>query len=425
TKPKNPDCSSYNPATGRWDTCEWRYDPTVGKYVENFVPTKEDPASGSQVPASASGTSGLPQSSTPDGAFDLFYNADISNVVVSQAASGDALVSFNTTGGSALSGDALVLATLLNIVQSSTSFNGGQIATFSSNIYGDIYGDLFIDPSLTSGLQPSAAPDNSDVSLNVEGSSSIYNDITLDAQSGNAAVTNNTTAGDATSGNATAMLNLVNILNSAISSSSSFIGVLNIFGSLNGDILLPIDMLNTLIASNNHSGDLSADLSDNQSIENIVETAAKSGDATVTHNTSAGAAATGDASTNITLLNLTGRQVVASNSLLVFVNVLGEWVGVIMDAPAGSTSAMFGTGVTQNDCSSCSGGDTEINANTESKISNNVLVNAQSGDATVASNTTGGSATSGDANTFANILNISNSTFSFTDWFRLIFINIT
>src|SRR5690606_26762954 len=87
---------------------------------------------------------------------------------------------------------------------------------------------------------------------------------------------------------------------------------------------------------------------DTQSIVNNINTAAASGNANVSNNTQAGNATTGDAQTNVTILNLTGRNVVAANSLLVFVNVLGEWVGVIVDAPAGSTSAALGTGVTEN-----------------------------------------------------------------------------
>jgi hypothetical protein len=417
TKPKTPKNYSYNPATNMWDTEEYRYDAPSGKYVPNTVSVASNPNS-TPTPTSSSNQ-----------IFDLYYNADISNVVVSQATSGDALVSFNTTGGSALTGDALVLATLLNLVSSSTGFNGGEVATFSSDIYGDVFGDLYVDPAMLATLQPSSAPDNSNVTLNVEGSGSIENNITLDAKSGNATVEKNTTAGDATTGNATAVLNLINVLNSAISSGDSFIGMLNIFGNLNGDILLPLGLLNTLLASGGSPSGTSGntttdvDLSDTQSINNLVNTAATSGNAVVDHNTSAGSATTGDSSTNITLLNLTGREVVGSNSLLVFVNVLGKWIGVIMDAPAGSTSAALGSGVTKNECSSCSG-DTEINADTSSQINNNVNVNAASGDATVASNTSAGDATTGDANAAVNILNISNSSFSFDDWFGVLFINV-
>jgi hypothetical protein len=68
----------------------------------------------------------------------------------------------------------------------------------------------------------------------------------------------------------------------------------------------------------------------------------------VSRNTQADSAKTGDATSNLTLLNLTGHNVIAENAVLVFVNVFGKWVGLIMDAPQGATSAVLGGGVSSN-----------------------------------------------------------------------------
>src|SRR5690606_32678556 len=51
-------------------------------------------------------------------------------------------------------------------------------------------------------------------------------------------------------------------------------------------------------------------------------------------------------------------------------------------------------------------------------------VNAQSGDASVTGNTAAGDAQSGDATASVNIANISNSTFSLSDWLGVLFINV-
>ena len=420
TAPKITPKYSYNTVTGMWDTTEWRYDAPSGKYVPNIVSVAANPLTdSSSVPLN------LPSDSSSDHTFDLFYNASISNAFSSQATTGNASVIGNTLGGSALSGDALALANIFNLLQSSASFlGGGEVATFSSDIYGDVYGDLYIDPAVLATLQPASTANEAKIDINVAGSGQINNDIALDAQSGDANVQKNTTAGNATSGSATAILNLINLINSAISTGGSFMGMLNIYGNLNGDILLPENILQTLLAANGSTNaidtDITANLSDSQSINNNVDATAASGAASVTHNTTAGAATTGDASTNITLLNLTGRQVVGANSLLVFVNVLGTWVGVIMDAPTGSTSAALGSGITENTQSLDAG----IDSDTDSQINNNVNVNAASGDATVASNTTAGNATTGDAKAAVNILNITNSSFNFADWFGVLFINV-
>ena len=419
SKPINAPDYSYNPETKAWDTTEWRYDPTAGKYVPNNITTSPQPV-GSEIPLDGDSTQ----------FFSLYNNATISNSVNSHAQSGDSWVTGNTLAGNALTGDALALVNILNMINSSAGFqNGGEIATFSSDIYGNVYGDLYVDPGALTALQPAAGvggtDGNTDIQVNANLSNSVANEVNLNAQSGNANVSRNTAGGNATSGSANAVANLINMLNSAISSGGSFLGVLNIYGSLNGDILLPPGLLNALLASNatnsTNSTSVNANLSDTQSITNNIKTNATSGSATVAHNTQAGNATTGNGQTNVTILNLTGRNVVAANSLLVFVNVLGQWVGVIMDAPAGTTSAALGSGVTANSSSNL---DATYNVNTSNAIVNNVDVNAKSGDANVTGNTKAGNASTGDATASVNVANISNSNFSLSGWFGILFINV-
>ena len=50
--------------------------------------------------------------------------------------------------------------------------------------------------------------------------------------------------------------------------------------------------------------------------------------------------------------------------------------------------------------------------------------NAQSGNATVRNNTLGGNATTGDAKTSVNVMNLANSSFNLSDWFGILFINV-
>ncbi|MNI21126.1 hypothetical protein D3C73_746320 [compost metagenome] len=162
-------------------------------------------------------------------------------------------------------------------------------------------------------------------------------------------------------------------------------------------------------------------INDTQSIVNNVTLNAASGSANVLNNTKAGNATSGTAATNLTILNYTGHQVVASNSLLIFVNVLGRWVGIIVDAPVGATAAVLGNGVTSN---TTNGGTQTVDANATTSITNNIDLASLSGDATVKGNTQAGNATSGNATASANIANISTSSFSISDWFGVLFINV-
>lgn len=450
--PKQETNYSYNPETKMWDTKKWQYNPASGTYQPSTVSSATPPsgamaASGGNPQdsvAAAAGLDGNPLSSGSSGSsinttgpnssneingsndngsfFDGFFNGSISNIIGSNAVSGNASVTGNTEGGSAATGDASAIANVINLLQSSFGWTQ-DLVTFISNIYGDYSGDIMLRPGQTVASQAS----NADVDVNIESNASINNDINLTAKSGNASVEKNTLGGDAASGDATALANVINLINSSISAGDSFLGMLNFYGDLNGDVLLPPGVLEDLIASNGDTSGLGSDVVVNnastQTIKNNVGATATSGNANVANNTSAGNATTGDAQTDLTILNLTGRQIVGDNALLVFVNVFGKWVGMIVDAPQGSTAAALGGGLDTNS-SLGNGGDAAINSRTNQNIVNDINVNAGSGDATVASNTIAGDATTGDANAAVNLANISNSQFSLSDWFGVLFINV-
>jgi hypothetical protein len=222
------------------------------------------------------------------------------------------------------------------------------------------------------------------------------------------------------------------MINSIIASGKSFVGSININGNLNGDILLPKDLLATLLASNAptatvdtsqlENSEMLANFTTNQAITNDVNVAAQSGNAGVNKNTTGGNATSGNSETNLTVLNLTGRQVIGSNALLVFVNVYGKWIGMIMDAP-GSTAAAIGGGITENGYCNCYNR-SNVNSTENFAINNDINVSAQSGEALVERNTTGGNATSGNAKAGVNLTNMMNSNFSLSNWFGVLFINV-
>lgn len=434
---KTPHVYSYNPSTGLWETTDWVYAPEAG--AGQFKPvtvTVAQPPAGAALGNQGSITNTGPSSNnqlsfggTGNSTIDLYYGAVITNHLKSEAQSGNVLVQNNTTAGNALTGDAEAIANILNLLQSSWGTLGSDsISTFVANVDGDVVGDLYIDPSQIGGSG------NTNLDVNVAQSGQINNDVDLAAQSGDASASNNTSTGDATTGDARAVANLMNLINSAITANRSFVGVLNINGNLNGDILLPEGLLQSIIAStgpnsNNQINDqdnnsLNVGVDTNRSIINDVTADAGSGNAVLSNNTSAGDATSGSADTNITLLNLTGQKVVTKNALLVFVNVFGKWVGLIMNAPSGSNAvAATGPG-SNNTIDSSSNTDADINVSENSQINNNVHTAAHSGDASLTNNTLAGDARSGDAFAGANILNMIDSTFDVSDWFGVLFINV-
>ncbi len=363
----------------------------------------------------------------------------VDNNLSATAISGDATVLANTTGGDATTGDATNEANIVNLLQSASDALGDNAVTFVANIDGNVNGDLLLDPSTLSDVQGSTDP-SGNITVNNSDNSTLTNNVNLASATGNASVSENTNAGNATSGTASSVANVVNMIDSVISSGQSFLGVININGDLNGNILLPADFVDQLLADNvptvnvitdtgassdntiNSSSPSSTDItnSNNEGISNNIDSTATTGSADVSDNTDAGSATSGTANTSITAFNLTGSNVIGSNDLLVFVNVAGgSWVGLIINAPAGASAAEFGGGIIEN-----TDGNTTVNNSNNEAITNNIDLAAASGDADVSYNTNAGSATSGNADDAANLLNIENSDLSLSGWFGILFINV-
>jgi hypothetical protein len=422
-----------------WDSSKWIWDAATHRYVPAVPKPAPSPAATSDTTATTDSASATTNAGADPGSdanvtvntngaanTNDTNNTTIENGLNSDAGTGNAGVRRNLTAGGATTGDASATTTIVNSVHSTVggSSDTSGIAHFTTNLYGDITGDITIGPSIDNATIDKNT--NLSSNTNVNNNNSLTNNQTLKATSGNADVTANTTGGSAQSGNANTVADVLNLINTIVAANKSFVGTINIYGNLNGDIMVSPDFIPQLLASNsgaevvgNYNMPLSMTTNDDQSIVNNVKLNATTGTATVKDNTSAGSAQTGTATTNLTILNLTGHKVDAAKSLLVFVNVLGKWVGMIVDAP-GATSAALGSGVTHDDTTISSTNTLNNNA----KITNNIDLTSASGDATVAKNTKGGDAITGNATASANIANISTSEFNLSDWFGVLFINV-
>ncbi|GAC1387063.1 MAG: hypothetical protein NVS1B7_6040 [Candidatus Saccharimonadales bacterium] len=433
TQPKTPQTYSYNPTTGKWDTQQWAYSPSAGHYVPNVTSydlnpitlqkLPSDPPKNSLLSNGPNSNNAINQNATNNGTFNLFYDAKISNNIRSNAVSGNALVDSNTIAGDAMSGNALAIANILNLLQSSW---GSGMATFNATVNGNLQGNLYIDPNQLGNKINVGTANN--LSINSVTDKQLNNNINLTATSGNAGVSRNMTGGNAVSGDANAVANVLNVLNSTVAG-KSFVGVLNVMGNFNGDLLIPANLLNSFIAGNGPStantynatlnNNLTANTTNNTTVNNTIVADATSGKAAVSNNTTAGSATTGNALVNSTILNLLGQDIVGKDALLVFVNVLGKWNGLILNAPRGTTAGAFGGDITQ-----ATNNNVQLNSLTNNVINNNINVNAKSGDASVTSNTRAGFARSGNATASVNILNLQNSKFKVNDWLGVLFINV-
>ncbi len=447
---------------------EWTFVSSENKYVENrtvisapapattATPNTQNTGGSGTGTGTGSGTAsqstsstissgnGTNSSNTVDNTANTSVNGTITNnasvlsTLDSNATSGDSSALFNTTVGDVSTGDAAAIANVLNMIQSSWDPSQGGLTIFSADILANYYGDLLFDPSIalgngTGSLNGITNTTNQDLTLNVTDNASIQNDINLNAVSGDATANGNTTVGNVSTGDAYAVANVINMINSMIQAGQSFIGSINIHGDLNGDILLPQSIMDILLGNGTGSSNtiasgsntnLDVNNSSNYGITNNTNLGATTGNAEAGANTTVGNLSTGNAETNVNEMNLIGQNVQNSHGLLVFVNVLGSWVGMLFGAPGTSAiSAGNGTDST-NTITNNANTDATINRDQNFAITNNLNLNAVSGDATANGNTTVGNVSSGNATTSANILNMINSTMKFTDWFGVLFINV-
>jgi hypothetical protein len=385
--------------------------------------TTDDDAASSPVDSSAVTPSTAP--SDTDNTQTDGTSATISNQGTSTATSGDATVTHSSTAGNATSGNAQTIATALNILSSSTDVQSSNVDTSVTNISGNNNNqNVVIDPS-TSGADPEST-DTTEV--NTASSGTIDNNLTLGATTGDATVSGNRSGGNATTGDATVDANLVNITNSDLNSGQYYIGVINIYGDLSSNILLSPEFVSQLLAENPSllSGDTSATNNVNQTINNEINTNALSGDATVENNWDGGNATSGNATTSVDTYDLANSDITGNNALLVFINVLGTWEGVIIGAPVGATTAVFGDSSAGDNVAAAPATDSQATlvSATNEEIDNTINATATTGNATVAYNGRGGNATSGNAAVSVNLLNILNSDVSLSGWFGVLFINV-
>jgi hypothetical protein len=407
---------------------------------------------------------------------DLTNLVNVINTLQSNATSGNVAANSNTQVGSAVTGAASVIANLINLLASAWSWSNGNMSFFMQNFFnlnhdlnlnptesttgggGQIGGNAITSNTGSNSTNVAGVNNSSSLDVNAQNTGNIVNNVDLNAQSGNASATSNTVAGNVASGNATAEVNIINLINSFINSGSSFFGIINLFGTTNGDILFPDGFLNGLLASGTGSGGNTAGISNTGSnsanqagvnnnsqttinntslgtINNNINTTAGSGAASADSNTQAGNLSTGNASTTQGLFNIANSSIFGDNAVLVIVNVLGHWVGKIMTLPGGTTESALLTGnatVSNNNTGSGSTNQANVNNNSTANINqssvgtitNNVNVNAQSGDATASKNTEVGNVSTGDTKAASSVANIFNSVLNVKHWFGVLVINV-
>jgi len=402
-------------------------------------------------------------------------DALVTNDVDLGSISGSNDVSHNTgVDATIVTGDANTSASIVNGVN--TNLDGVQVVEF--NIDDTHTGDIVLEFPTTDGCGATVCGNNGNLSATNSGNGTdSNNDAGIDAtntdqtfQNNTADVTNNielvadsghndasyNTGGDSaiTTGDANAVATVGNFVNNNLSAAGEvLIAVVNVFGDLVGNIILPestVSTNNTTVANTGNGADSTNNATattantdttnqiNTANIANNLDVAATTGNNSAENNTTGFSDGTnvinsGDAAVDVNVVNIANNNIAGDTWWLVFVNdASGNWVGQIMGAPVGSTMAgsvgtqfivgpdgsiiaqNTGNGASSTNNATVNSTNTNTtNQNNTANVTNNVTLVANTGANDASYNTGGGSSvTTGNANVMANIVNFVNNNFS-------------
>lgn len=280
----------------------------------------------------------------------------------------------------------------------------------------------------------------------------LENDMVLASNSGDNRASENT-GGNTTlvSGDANVSANVLNFANNNIDGNVIY-AVVNIYGNLVGDIIMPdptsaaacgVDCTNGTSAANTGNGSGSTNTAtssattnnntaqfNNADIENNLSYDANTGGNTTGENTNGNNnIVSGDTNVLAQTVNVANMNLIGGNYWLTLVNEAGKWLGKIVGSPDGANIASSetlefvvndagevavvnkdnGSGSTNTANSTQTTNNTTTQSN-DAKIVNNINLSANSGHNDASDNTGGNTKViSGDANIVANIVNFVNN----------------
>ena len=247
---------------------------------------------------------------------------------------------------------------------------------------------------------------------NVNNFTYITNDIASRAITGSNSVSTADQSASINTGNAYSAVSLLNQVNFTVVNSQIHVITINIFGTLNGNIILP----NINAPTNCPGCGVSVNANNNATVTNNITSTANSGNNTATASGNLNVT-TGNSSSAVNDINLINTNLYGTTAQVLFINNFGTWTGNFigwgnLGPQAGGTSLIFyslgtGSGTLISGCSSCSG---SLNASSSANVTNNISSLANTGGNSINSN---GNATiiTGNAFSIVSLLNFINSNF--------------
>jgi uncharacterized repeat protein (TIGR01451 family) len=350
-------------------------------------------------------------------------DAEVGNDVDMEGSTGDNTASSNGGDSVILTGNANLVVALTNTVN--TNIINSDFSNFIFNLFQFFDGNIELSDLLNNSISNNNSLSTIDcLDVDNDNTGTINNDVVIEGSTGdNTAQSQN---GDATinTGNVNVAANIFNLLNTNVIGSNWTNLIINVFDDWIGDLVLPgqntvgeyLDQSTACIGecglsvSNTNQGEINNDIGINA---DTGDNTASGEDATID---------TGNANVQTNVVNMVNTNSIGGKSLLLAINVFGEWKGNIFSLPVGLgvASTLSGIQIYNLDSDNFNNpvGNTSLNVINDNTgfINNSVMVNVSTGGNSATAENGQASITTGNANVFANLINILNSNLIGSDW---------
>ncbi len=439
--PTNDPNTTITPTTTDTPTPSDATTPSVSPQASSLVsvtPTPTDTSinNGANVNnvASSSATTGDNTISATDSATPTTQQTQSSSTGNNNNSNGnDGSNNSSSNNSSSKSSSSISTGDATSKVDSSNTVNtnevNSQVITQTINIFVDYNGDLNLsDPATFTGDLISQHP--SDPQINVAMTSAnnytyLNNVIVSTADTGNNQVNTDGSASIST-GAACSLVSLLNRVNLTVINSVVHIVTINVFGNLNGNIILPEDIspANSNPANCPSCG-VSTNINNTAEVNNNIETNTNTGGNSLTSNdaTASSTLTTGNAGSAVNELNLVNTNIYGVDFGGVYITILGNWNGNFLgwnglNAQNGGNSLVL-TDLSSNQTATAY--DSGATVNNYAVVNNNITSNANSGGNTI--NSGSGSIHTGNAFSAVSLINLVNTNI-INSWGFFGFINI-
>ncbi|MCD6500633.1 DUF11 domain-containing protein [bacterium] len=326
--------------------------------------------------------------------------------------------------GGEVGGDAVINTGNVNLVVGvfntvNSNLIDSDFSQFLLNIFENLEGDIDLSDKIGSSTQESCSSTTNCFNFVNNNQGEIENNVLVEGVTGNNSANSRNGNAAIKTGNANAVLNIFNSLNSNIIGSNWTQLIINVFGDWMGDLVFPgKEEMEEFVNQNSSQcgggcGNTNIVNSNEGQIENEVYVAANTGGNQA--NGSSTVIRTGNANVKTNNLNIVNSNLQDNNWLFIGINNFGKWEGNIFSLPPWLKMSEDSNGIRIYNVDSCdfneATGTNSLNIVNDNSgfIKNSIIVNVSTGNNSA--NAGGGQATieTGDVNVLTNLVNVLNS----------------